>query len=96
MSSEADGQQVGERQLGEQLAKLAEGLLAEHSTERSADDGHGAQIPAGQLAVTNALLAIYWELRHQASAPALTRWSPRYLNGRPANHGRAWATEPGA
>ena len=96
MSSEADGQQVGERQLGEELAKLAEGLLAEISVDRNTSGAERADTPPGLLAVTNALLAIYWELRHQANAPALTRWSPRYLNGRPANHGRAWATEPGA
>ena len=90
MSSEADGQQVGERQLGEQLARMAEGLLAEVSIDGTANT------PKGLLAVTNALLAIYWELRHQAATPALTRWSPRYLNGRSTGRGRAWATEPGA
>jgi hypothetical protein len=96
MSSEADDQQVGERQLGEQLARLAEGLLAEISVDRNVSGNGRADAPAGLLAVTNALLAIYWELRHQANAPALTRWAPRYLNGRPANHSRAWAAEPGA
>lgn len=96
MSSEADGQQVGERQLGEQLAQLAEGLLAEISVGRSAGGNERTEAQPGLLAVTNALLAIYWELRHQANAPATTRWAPRYLNGRPANHGRAWAAEPGS
>ena len=91
MSSEADGRQVGERQLGEQLARLAEGLLAEGLEGEGRPDA-----PTGLLAASNALLAIYWELRHQANAPAMSRWTPRYLNGRPSNHGRAWATEPGA
>jgi hypothetical protein len=94
MSSEADGQQVGERQLGEQLARLAEGLLAEISVGRNIGANERAEAPL--IAVTNALLAIYWELRHQTNAPAATRWTPRYLNGRPGNHGRAWASEPGA
>jgi hypothetical protein len=84
MFAETDG--ASDRARGDALAHAAEALLA----EAQVDTIDPAQ--AVQMAVAGAVLALYWETRHQNSAgrPAARVNPPRW------NRPPVPATEPGA
>ena len=84
MFTEVDG--APDRAQGAKLANAAEALLAEARLD-TIDVGH-----AVQLATASAVLALYWELRHQRPlAPAAGR--PERIQRR---HSAQLATDPGA
>jgi len=86
MSDEIFGAVSAERLLGQELVRVAETLVLEAGLEPDRGD-------ALRLATVQALLAIYWELRHQRageSAPGL-EWisallcsAPEAVGGPPA------------
>jgi hypothetical protein len=68
------------RLLGQELAEAAERLLTESPGERPDPAG------AVRLATAQALLALYWELRHQRDGDAAPRleWISALLCGLPS------------
>jgi hypothetical protein len=83
MFIEFDG--ASDRARGADLAKAAEALLAEAQLD-TIDVAH-----AVQLATAGALLALYWEMRHQQPHAAAAGQPERRRS-----HGPAMASEPGA
>lgn len=84
MFTELDG--ASDRAQGARLANAAEALLAEARLD-TIDVGH-----AVQLATASAVLALYWELRHQRPlAPTAAR--PERIQRQHSTHP---ATDPGA
>ena len=92
MSTQTHGVHLGERELGDELARSAEALLA------GATVGGADATLAVNLAIGKVLLAVYWELRHQRTArpPIAHRPAPRTnRNGVNKHDVREWASEPG-
>lgn len=93
MSTQTHAAHVGDRELGDHLAKSAAALLA-GATFGGPDATH-----AVNLAVVKALLAMYWEMRYQRPAqPQVNHWPAARINGWVVNthEARTWASEPGA
>jgi uncharacterized sporulation protein YeaH/YhbH (DUF444 family) len=84
MFTEVDG--ASDRVRGAELAKAAEALLAEAQLD-TIDVSH-----AVQLATASALLALYWEMRHERPSVPLADRAERYRRYRRP----ALATDPGA
>jgi hypothetical protein len=101
---EPGARELSERELGEHFARISGYLLGGTAPDSAPGTG------TGDLAIGNALLAIYWELRHQSAtgtAPptvpvGLDRLFPRKRDPRPywSTNGRSsdrpMATEPGS
>jgi hypothetical protein len=98
---EAGASELTARELGEHFARISEYLLGD------AARGCPPETATGDLAIGNALLAIYWELRHQSAigmprSPAtvgLDRIFPRKQDVRryrPSNGQPRKASEPGS
>ena len=77
---------LSDRARGAELAHAAEALLAEAQVD-TIDVEHAAR-----LAAATAILALYWEARHQGAAVPTAGRADRSRRGRPA----VPATEPGA
>ena len=93
MSTQTQGVHLGERELGDELARSAEALLA-GATPGDAEATHSANLAIGKV-----LLALYWELRHQRPArPQIAHRPAPRTNGCAINKHdvRVRASEPGA